>query len=209
MDILRTIRAFFEAEKESGISGYIFSSKPKDDGFEALQKEALKCRNCDLAKTRKKVVFGSGNTHAKLMFIGEAPGFDEDAQGKPFVGKAGILLTKIIEAMGLKREDVYICNILKCRPPENRNPLPDEAASCIGYLYKQIDYIKPKIICGLGKSASQTLLKTETTISRLRGNWHELRGAKFMPTYHPAYLLRSPKDKKLVWEDMKKIMKEL
>ena len=208
-EVLKAIRNFLEAEKESGISGYMFSSKPKDSGFGVLQKEALKCQNCHLAKTRKNVVFGSGNIHAKLMFVGEAPGFDEDAQGKPFIGKAGMLLTKIIEAMGLKREDVYICNILKCRPPENRNPLPDEIASCIGYLYKQIDHIKPEIICGLGKSASQTLLKTETTISKLRGNWHELRGAKFMPTYHPAYLLRNPTDKKLVWEDMKKIMKEI
>ena len=208
-EVLKAIRNFLEAEKESGIFEYMFSSKPKDSGFGVLQKEALKCQNCHLAKTRKNVVFGSGNIHAKLMFVGEAPGFDEDAQGKPFIGKAGMLLTKIIEAMGLKREDVYICNILKCRPPENRNPLPDEIASCIGYLYKQIDHIKPEIICGLGKSASQTLLKTETTISKLRGNWHELRGAKFMPTYHPAYLLRNPTDKKLVWEDMKKIMKEI
>ncbi|MBU4343747.1 MAG: uracil-DNA glycosylase [Candidatus Omnitrophica bacterium] len=208
-EVIKAIRNFLEAEKESGIFGYMFSSKPKDSGFEVLQKEALKCQNCHLAKTRKNVVFGSGNIHAKLMFVGEAPGFDEDAQGKPFIGKAGMLLTKIIEAMGLKREDVYICNILKCRPPGNRNPLPDEIASCIGYLYKQIDHIKPEIICGLGKSASQALLKTETAISKLRGNWHELRGAKFMPTYHPAYLLRNPTDKKLVWEDMKKIMKEI
>ena len=140
------------------------------------------------------------------MFVGEAPGHEEDIQGVPFVGEAGALLTKIIEAMAIKRDDVYICNILKCRPPQNRNPLPEEISMCIDYLYAQIDAIKPKVICGLGKFASQTLLNTETPISKLRGKWHEYRGMKFMPTYHPAYLLRNPKDKKLVWEDMKKIM---
>ncbi|PJC47030.1 MAG: hypothetical protein CO035_07795, partial [Candidatus Omnitrophica bacterium CG_4_9_14_0_2_um_filter_42_8] len=150
--------------------------------------------------------FGSGSINAKLMFVGEAPGHEEDIQGVPFVGEAGALLTKIIEAMAIKRDDVYICNILKCRPPQNRNPLPEEISMCIDYLYAQIDAIKPKVICGLGKFASQTLLNTETPISKLRGKWHEYRGMKFMPTYHPAYLLRNPKDKKLVWEDMKKIM---
>ena len=169
----------------------------------------MQCQKCSLAKTRHNVVFGSGSTNAKLVFVGEAPGHDEDMQGEPFVGKAGMLLTKIIEAMGLKRQDVYICNILKCRPTNNRNPLPEEISECIDYLYKQIECIKPNVICGLGKFASQTLLSTETSISKLRGNWHEFRGIKFMPTYHPAYLLRNSRDKKLVWQDMKKIMKEL
>ncbi|MBU0759374.1 MAG: uracil-DNA glycosylase [Candidatus Omnitrophica bacterium] len=207
-DILKTLRAYFEMEKESGVEEYLLSPKKKDESL-SLKEEVFSCHMCGLCKTRKNVVFGSGNLKARLMFVGEAPGFDEDVQGLPFVGKAGILLTKIIEAMGLKREDVYICNILKCRPPQNRNPLPDEIASCIGYLSRQIDYIKPRVICGLGKFASQTLLKTETPITRLRGTWHEYRTIKFMPTYHPAYLLRNPSDKKLVWQDMKKIMEIL
>lgn len=196
-------------ERESGISEYLFSSKPKDVQLSLVKNEALHCQKCHLGKARANSVFGSGNINAKLMFVGEAPGHDEDIQGMPFVGEAGMLLTKIIEAMGIRREDVYVCNILKCRPPQNRNPLPGEISMCIDYLYAQIDMIKPKIICGLGKFASQTLLETETPIGRLRGNWHEYRGIKFMPTYHPAYLLRNPGDKKLVWEDMKKIMKAL
>ena len=143
------------------------------------------------------------------MFIGEAPGEDEDLQGLPFVGRAGQLLTRIIEAMGLKRSDVYIANILKCRPPNNRAPLPTEIIECEDILKKQIDIIKPKIICALGKFASQTLLRTETAISALRGDFKEYNGIKLMPTFHPAYLLRNPADKKLVWSDMKKIIKEL
>lgn len=193
-------------ERESGISEYLFSSKPKDARLSLVKNEVTRCLKCPLGKTRTNSVFGSGNIDAKLMFVGEAPGHDEDMQGMPFVGEAGMLLTKIIEAMGVKREDVYICNILKCRPPQNRNPLPEEILTCMEYLYVQIEIIKPKIICGLGKFASQTLLRTEAPISKLRGSWHEYRGIKFMPTYHPAYLLRNPRDKKLVWEDMKKIM---
>src|SRR3989338_5937946 len=196
-------------ERESGVSEYLFTAKPKDVNLSLVKNAAVMCQKCPLGKMRTKSVFGSGNINAKLMFVGEAPGRDEDIQGLPFVGEAGQLLTKIIEAMGIKREDVYICNILKCRPPQNRNPLPEEISMCIDYLYNQIDMIKPKVICGLGKFASQNLLNTETPISRLRGKWHEYRGIKFMPTYHPAYLLRNPADKKLVWEDMKKIMEEL
>lgn len=207
-DILRTIRGYFEVEKEGGMHEYLLSPKKKDD-FLLLKDEVAACQACQLAKMRKNIVFGSGDVRAKLMFIGEAPGYDEDVQGLPFVGRAGILLTKIIEAMGIKREQVYICNILKCRPPQNRNPLPDEIASCISYLYRQIDYIRPQVICGLGKFASQTLLNTEIPITKLRGKWHEFRGIKFMPTYHPAYLLRNPGDKKLVWQDMKKVMEML
>ncbi|MFH1854030.1 MAG: uracil-DNA glycosylase [Candidatus Omnitrophota bacterium] len=207
--ILGAIRGFFRMEKESGLTEYLISPDKKKDDLSLFKEEVLSCQICGLAKTRKNVVFGSGNIKARLMFIGEAPGFDEDVQGLPFVGKAGMLLAKIINAMGLKRENVYICNILKCRPPQNRNPLPDEIASCINNLYKQIEYIKPRVICGLGKFASQTLLKTEIPITKLRGNWHEYRGIKFMPTYHPAYLLRNPIEKKLVWQDMKKIMEIL
>ncbi len=208
-DILKSIRSYFEMERESGISEYLFSSKPKDVHLSLVKNQVSNCQRCPLGKMRTNSVFGSGNINAKLVFVGEAPGRDEDIQGMPFVGEAGILLTKIIEAMGIKRDDVYICNILKCRPPQNRNPLPEEISICIDYLYAQIDMIKPKIICGLGKFASQTLLGTEAPISKLRGNWREYRGIKFMPTYHPAYLLRNPQDKKLVWEDMKKIMNEL
>lgn len=205
---MRAIKGYFEMEREGGVHEYLFSSGGKDE-FLSLKEEVMACGMCGLAKTRKNVVFGSGDIKAKLMFVGEAPGYDEDIQGMPFVGKAGTLLTKIIGAMGLKREDVYICNILKCRPPQNRDPLPEEIAPCISYLYRQIDYIKPRVICGLGKFASQTLLKSEAPITKLRGNWHEYRGIKFMPTYHPAYLLRNPQDKKLVWQDMKKIMEKL
>jgi len=206
---IKAMQNYLKMEKESGISEYLFSSKPRDVRLSLVENEARHCQKCPLGKMRTNVVFGSGNIKAKLMFVGEAPGREEDIQGAPFVGEAGMLLTKIIEAMGIKREDVYICNILKCRPPQNRNPLPEEISECIGYLYAQIDTISPKVICGLGKFASQALLGTEIPISRLRGNWHEYRGIKFMPTYHPAYLLRNPQDKRLVWEDMKKIMEVL
>lgn len=174
-----------------------------------LKKEALSCAKCDLCKTRTHVVFGSGNPEAKLMFVGEAPGMQEDLQGLPFVGRAGKLLTKIIESIGLKRKDVYIANILKCRPPDNRNPLPTEILTCEEYLTKQIELIKPAVVCALGKFAAQTLLRSQETISRLRGKFSDYRGTKLMPTFHPAYLLRNPQDKRLVWEDMKKIRKEL
>ncbi len=205
-DIFRAVKSYFEMEKAGGVYEYLFSSKAKDGKILPLRDEAQRCQRCSLAKTRNKVVFGSGNIRARLMFVGEAPGHEEDVQGMPFVGEAGTLLTKIIEAMGLKREDVYICNILKCWPSKNRNPLPEEISVCMDYLYKQIEYIKPEVICGLGKFASQTLLNTETSITKLRGTWHEFRGIKFMPTFHPAYLLRNPSGKKLVWQDIKKIM---
>jgi DNA polymerase len=169
----------------------------------------MRCRKCGLSSTRRHVVFGSGDPKARLMFIGEAPGEDEDIQGLPFVGRAGQLLTKIIEAMGLTRDRVYIANILKCRPPNNRAPLPDEIEACAGNVRRQVEIINPKVICTLGKFASQTLLETQTPISALRGKFKEYGGIKVMPTFHPAYLLRNPPDKKLVWEDMKKIMKEL
>lgn len=208
-NITREIKNYFEMEKENGISEYFFSAKPKDTKLSLIKNEVVYCQKCPLGKMRTKAVFGSGNINAKLMFIGEAPGHDEDIQGLPFVGEAGMLLTKIIEAMAIKREDVYISNILKCRPPKNRSPLPEEISACINYLYAQIDMIKPRIICTLGKFASQALLNTGTNISKLRGNWHEYRGVKLMPTYHPAYLLRNPKDKKIVWEDMKKIIEAL
>jgi DNA polymerase len=168
------------------------------------------CRRCKLWPGRTHLVFGVGNPKARLMFIGEGPGRDEDLQGEPFVGRAGQLLTDIItKGMGLKREDVYIANVVKCRPPENRNPEPDEVSSCEPFLKKQIDLVRPEIIVALGKFAVQTLLQSKIPITRLRGNWHTYHGIRLMPTFHPAYLLRNPADKKLVWEDIKKVMKEM
>ncbi len=211
--ILFSMKSLLETEQLSGISELYGKKESKTSaGKEDLKSIAScieKCHKCPLAGTRTNVVPGEGNPSAKLMFVGEAPGADEDAQGRPFVGRAGQLLTKIIESIGLKREEVYIANILKCRPPENRNPLPSEIAACSSFLEKQIEAIKPEIICALGKFAAQTLLNTETPISQLRGNFYEYRGIKLIPTYHPAYLLRNPHGKKDVWEDMKKIAKEL
>lgn len=164
------------------------------------------CTRCKLhALGRSQIVFGVGNPAASLMFIGEAPGHDEDVQGIPFVGRAGQLLTKIIEAIGLRREDVYIANVIKCRPPENRNPDPDEVASCEPFLFRQVLVIKPRVIVALGAFAAQTLLRTKDPISRLRGNVYTYGTASLIPTFHPAYLLRSPERKRDVWEDMKKV----
>ena len=162
------------------------------------------CTRCKLHTLgRQQIVFGVGNPQADLMFVGEAPGRDEDIQGIPFVGRAGQLLTKIIEAIGLKREDVYIANVIKCRPPENRNPEPDEVETCEPFLFRQIDVIKPKVVVALGKFAAQTLLRTLDPISRLRGRVYDYRGVRLVPTFHPAYLLRNPSSKREVWEDMK------
>ncbi len=164
------------------------------------------CSRCKLHTLgRRQVVFGVGNPNADLMFVGEAPGADEDIQGEPFVGRAGQLLTKIIEAIDLRREDVYIANVIKCRPPNNRNPEPDEVAQCQPFLFRQIDVIKPKVIVALGKFAAQCLLKTDDPISRIRGREFKYRDAILIPTYHPAYLLRTPSAKRDVWEDMKRV----
>ena len=187
------------------------NSKPlQAESLEELRAAIGDCQRCKLCSGRTHLVFGVGNPKAKLMFVGEGPGRDEDLQGEPFVGRAGQLLTDIItKGMGLKREDVYIANVVKCRPPENRNPEPDEVAACEPFLKKQIDLIRPKIIVGLGKFAVQTLLQSKVPITKVRGNWHSYHGIKLMPTFHPAYLLRNPADKKLVWEDIKKVIKEL
>ena len=164
------------------------------------------CTRCKLHQLgRKQVVFGVGNPDADLMFVGEAPGADEDEQGIPFVGRAGQLLTRIIEAIDLKREDVYIANVIKCRPPQNRNPEPDEVAQCEPFLFRQIDTIKPRVIVALGKFAAQSLLQTAETITRIRGREFAYRNAILIPTYHPAYLLRNPSAKRDVWEDMKRV----
>lgn len=174
-----------------------------------VREELGECTRCKLAGTRTQIVFGSGSSAADLMFVGEAPGADEDAQGLPFVGRAGQLLTRIIEAIELKREDVYIANILKCRPPENRNPEVDEVEMCQPFLMRQIQAIAPRVIVTLGKYASQTLLETDTPISRLRGAFHPLGDTLVMPTFHPSYLLRNPGSKRDVWEDMKKVRDRL
>ena len=213
-DIVNSIKKAIETECMSGMDEVILETpkkkvSAKEITLTDIEKNIAGCVACTLVETRTNVVPGEGDPHAKLMFIGEAPGADEDAQGRPFVGRAGQLLTKIIESIGLKREDVFIANILKCHPPGNRNPLPGEINACTPHLKKQIELIKPTVICTLGKFASQTLLNTETPISRLRGEFKEYCGVKLMPTYHPAYLLRNVIGKKDVWEDMKKIAKEL
>lgn len=182
----------------------------RETALRKLQEQVLPCTLCkELAAKRKKVVFGSGNAEAKLMFVGEAPGFDEDEQGLPFVGAAGQLLTKIIESIGLTREEVFIANILKCRPPGNRQPQPEEIRNCQPFLIKQIEIIQPRIICALGTFAAQTLLSSQTPISQLRGKFFEKDGVKIIGTFHPAYLLRNPAEKRKVWEDMKLIRSEL
>jgi uracil-DNA glycosylase family 4 len=166
------------------------------------------CQRCRLARDRKNIVFGAGSSSAKIVFVGEGPGFEEDQQGEPFVGPAGQLLTKIIAAIHLSRQQVYICNIVKCRPPRNRNPQPDEIKTCFQFLDRQIAAIRPVYICALGSIAAQTLLNTDVPISRLRGRFHDYKGIKLLPTYHPAYLLRNPEKKRDVWEDMKMLIKE-
>jgi uracil-DNA glycosylase family 4 len=192
--------------RDSGATG---RDESRISNLESLAQLAHDCTKCRLAGTRTQVVFGTGNPNADLMFIGEAPGRDEDLQGKPFVGRAGQLLTDIIKAMKLTRDDVYIANVIKCRPPENRNPEPDELEACRPFIRRQVELIKPKVIVTLGKFALQSLSGKAHAISASRGQWTEYEGIKVMPTYHPAYLLRTPSAKKDVWNDMKKVMAEL
>jgi uracil-DNA glycosylase family 4 len=180
--------------------------RPTEDLLTEIHADIGDCTRCKLCRLgRTQIVFGVGNPRAELMFVGEAPGQDEDLQGEPFVGRAGQLLTKIIEAIGLSRADVYIANVIKCRPPQNRNPEPDEVATCEPFLFRQIDAIKPRVIVALGTFAAQCLLKTTDPISRMRGRVFPYRGAQLIPTFHPAFLLRSPDRKRDVWEDMKKV----
>jgi DNA polymerase len=206
-------RAPAQASFLGGTVGDLFSDHSEALGAQTLDELRAAigdCRRCKLCSGRTHLVFGVGNPRARLMFVGEGPGRDEDLQGEPFVGRAGQLLTDIItKGMGLKREDVYICNVVKCRPPDNRNPEPDEVAACEPFLKKQIDLVRPEIIIALGKFAVQTLLQSKAPITRLRGQWASYHGIKLMPTFHPAYLLRNPADKKLVWEDIKKVIKEM
>jgi DNA polymerase len=177
-----------------------------DEALASIRTEIGDCTRCKLHRQgRRQIVFGVGNPSADLMFVGEAPGADEDVQGIPFVGRAGQLLTKIIEAIGIRRDEVYIANVIKCRPPENRNPEPDEVETCEPFLFQQIDSVRPKVIVALGTFAAKALLKTQDPISRLRGRAFEYRGATLIPTFHPAFLLRSPERKRDVWEDMKKV----
>jgi uracil-DNA glycosylase family 4 len=179
------------------------------DSLEQIRADLEGCTRCKLCSGRKTIVFGEGNPKAELVFVGEGPGEQEDIQGRPFVGKAGQLLDKMIEAMGLSREQVFIANVVKCRPPGNRNPEPDEIASCSPFLHRQLDLIRPKVIVALGKFAAQTLLQTEQRISELRGNFFEYRGVRLMPTFHPAFLLRNPESKREAWSDLQKVAVEL
>ena len=215
---------FLKALKEDGVEHLFLPSRSKNpaastpskktaslkDEMLDLRAEVMKCKQCSiLVKNRTKIVFGAGNIRAKIVFVGEAPGRDEDQQGIPFVGRAGQLLTKIIEAMGFSRQEVFICNVLKCRPPDNRAPAPDEAVNCLPFLKRQLELIQPRVIVALGNHACQALLRTDRGISQLRGSFQDYAGIPVMCTYHPAYLLRSPSEKKKVWEDMKKVLQFL
>ncbi|MEQ1354594.1 MAG: uracil-DNA glycosylase, partial [Candidatus Acidiferrum sp.] len=183
--------------------------KVLDGTLQDIRGDIGDCIRCKLHRGRNKIVFGDGSPQARLLFIGEGPGRDEDLQGLPFVGRAGKLLTQMIEAMGLLRSDVYICNVVKCRPPENRAPEKDEVAACSPFLFRQIDLVAPQVIVCLGSIAAQTILETTRGISQFRGQWLEFRGRKLMATYHPAYLLRNPAAKSEVWKDLQKVMAEL
>jgi uracil-DNA glycosylase len=189
-----------------GPSLFEAAERVEGDTLERISSDLGECTRCKLHRHRNKIVFGVGNPHAELVFVGEGPGHDEDVQGIPFVGRAGKLLTQMIEAMGLHREDVYIANVVKCRPPENRTPEKDEVGTCMPFLFRQLGAIEPKVIVCLGSCATQALLGTTKSISTFRGQWFDFRGAKLIPTYHPAYLLRNPNAKPDVWADLKKVM---
>lgn len=214
------IKLRLEMYKESGMT-YISKSnaaevlkvkQEEQDNVQrllSLKESLINCQKCKLCQHRTNMVFGIGDPHASLVFVGEGPGADEDMQGEPFVGRAGQLLTKMIKAMGLEREQTYICNVVKCRPPLNRDPEPDEIQSCEPFLKEQLRLIRPQVIVGLGRYACQTLLNSQTPMSKLRGAWQSYDGIAFMPTFHPAYLLRNPPAKKYVWEDLQMVMERL
>ena len=210
--VLSSLQDFLLSQKEQGVLGLPLQHQRttvnKDQQLENIRSELGECTRCKLHQHRRHIVFGTGNPAAQLVFVGEGPGGEEDVQGKPFVGRAGQLLTKIINSIDLAREEVYIANIIKCRPPNNRNPEPDEIKACEPFLIKQLDAIKPKIICALGTFAAQTLLETDERISRLRGKFIPYRNSRLIATFHPAFLLRNPQRKRDVWEDMKMIRKE-
>ena len=230
--LLGSLRGYLEDLKESGVDGlpqapvnssppaaasHVPSTAPVDDAgalsepetLDAIRTELGECVRCELGRTRTRLVFGVGNPSARIVFVGEAPGRDEDLQGEPFVGEAGQLLTRIIQAMGLGRDDVYICNVLKCRPPQNRNPLPPEIEQCQPFLLRQLKAVNPEVVVALGTFAAQTLLASKEPISKLRGRFHEYHGIPMMPTFHPAFLLRNAEKKRDVWADMKEVMKLL
>jgi DNA polymerase len=185
----------------------IGASASLEETLDAIRQDLGDCQRCGLAASRKQLVYGIGNPNARLVLVGEAPGREEDQKGQPFVGEAGRLLDRILQAMGMQRADVYICNVLKCRPPHNRDPQPGEVATCETFLIRQIAAIKPQVIVGLGRFAVQSLLQSKVPISRIRGEWQTYQGTPLMPTYHPAYLLRNPEGKRDVWEDMKEVMR--
>ncbi len=180
-----------------------------NETLDAIRTDLGDCQRCGLGASRHELVYGVGNPNARLVLVGEAPGREEDQKGEPFVGEAGRLLDRILQAMGLRRDDVYICNVLKCRPPDNRDPQPEEVATCEAFLIRQIAAIKPQVIIGLGRFAVHSLLKSKVPISRIRGEWQSYHGTPLMPTYHPAYLLRNPEGKRDVWEDMKEVMRRM
>jgi uracil-DNA glycosylase family 4 len=207
--LVAQIKAHLRFQKGLGIHTLLSRRETRPPiTLESIRSELGDCTRCRLHEGRQSLVFGEGNPHAMLVFVGEAPGREEDLQGRPFVGQAGALLTRIIEAIDLTREEVYIANIVKCRPPQNRNPQPDEIRTCLPFLRKQLEAIRPTIICALGTFAAQTLLETEERISLLRGKFYTYQGAQLMPTYHPAFLLRNPQCKRAVWEDMKMVREE-
>jgi DNA polymerase len=223
-ELVDELRAYLAWARQSGLQNLAPPAAPKPPpeppaapepksmklvALETVRADLGECTRCKLHKGRHSIVFGAGDASARLMFVGEAPGEDEDLSGLPFVGKAGGLLTKMIEAMGLRRDQVYICNTVKCRPPNNRNPEPDELLACEPFLKGQLEAVKPEVIVTLGKFAAQALLREDSPISRLRGQWREYAGIPLMPTFHPAYLLRSPGEKGKVWEDLKQVMKKL
>lgn len=215
-EIQEDFRGYLQYVKGLGFAGVALSEdslrilddshkEPLVESLDIIKRELGACQGCKLHKGRRHIVFGAGNPGAKLVLVGEAPGYEEDMRGLPFVGKAGELLTRILLAIGLTREDVYICNVIKCRPPGNRNPEPDEISACIPFLRRQLRAIRPKLICAMGTFAAQTLLETDKAISLLRGHFHTYEGIRLLPTYHPAFLLRNPSKKRDVWKDMQKL----
>lgn len=220
-EVVNDFRAYLQYLGAMGCNGFALSRKTRDilagweyDGgkaetLEEIQKDLGDCTRCRLHKGRKNIVFGKGSPQARLVFVGEGPGHEEDLQGEPFVGAAGQLLTRIIQAIHMAREDVYICNIVKCRPPDNRTPFPDEVAACRPFLVRQLKAIRPLVICALGATAAQALLNTNEPITKLRGRIHHYQGIPLVPTYHPAFILRNPTRKRDVWEDIQKVQKML
>lgn len=229
-ETLGQLRGFFEDLQEAGVREIPLLDCPPElpvcppevcgidrggevlcraETLEEIRAELQDCRRCPLCQGRSNIVFGVGNPDARLVFVGEAPGREEDEKGEPFVGEAGRLLDRILFAMGLEREEVYICNVEKCRPPQNRDPRPEEIEACEPYLKRQLAAIRPQVIVTLGKFAAQTLLQDQAPISRLRGHWREYQGIALLPTFHPAFLLRNPASKREVWEDMKQVLSRL